>query len=292
MHQRTILLIDDDKGWVGVMTRFLRQCGYRVLSAGTCAAGIKAVEEFHPDCVLLDFELPDKEGCEAALAIRKDAQLRKTPIIMATNDDTREEAACADYKVDAFYFKMWPLMRLKGMIEALLRRVDLERDNLASGDLRLDGARSAVFLGQTQLAELSRDQFRLLALLVAKTPEFVTEEELTVHLFGEGPEADKVDAIKMLAHRLRKSLGEEVGRRVNARAAAAGYTPPRKRAPPADRQPVPAAQQPRPRTHAGAFSCPAFSNASVTDKVQSLLYTFRVSMGWPGPLNARSKHQF
>lgn len=207
MHQRTLLLIDDDEGWVKIIARFLRGSGYKVISAGTCAAGVKAVREFRPDCVLLDFNLPDMEGCEAAFAIRKDVKVRKTPIIMASNDDSQEAAAYLKYQVDGFYYKMWPLERLRGMIEVTLCRVDLERGNLSRGDIRLDGTALRVVKDAKPLATLSRDQFRMLSLLMLKAPDIVTEEEIVSHVFGEDPEADKVDAIKMLAYRLRKSLG-------------------------------------------------------------------------------------
>lgn len=214
MHQRTILLIDDDRCWSSIISRYLTGQGYGVLSAGSCAEGIKVVRGVSPDCVLLDFNLPDMDGCEAAFHIRRDAAVRKTPIIMVSNDDSLEGQAYRDYQVDGFFYKMWPLGRLKGMLEATLRRVDMERGNLRLADLRLEGEKKAVFNGATFVAELSREQFQLLSLLVARSPEFVPESEINRGVFGLAEDADKADAIKMLAHRLRHNLGAKLGRRI------------------------------------------------------------------------------
>jgi DNA-binding response OmpR family regulator len=214
MHQRTLLLIDDDNVWVGVITKFLQHHKYRVITAGNCAEGIRAVQTARPDCVMLDFNLPDMDGCEAAFAIRKDVKVRKTPIIMASNDASQEAAAYLQYQVDGFYYKLWPLERLRGMIEVTLRRVDLERGNLVHGDLRLDGEKLHVFKDSQLLTGLSQDQFKMLFLLVSKAPGRVTEDELVSHIFGESEMKDKVDAIKMLAYRLRKSLGDGLAGRI------------------------------------------------------------------------------
>ncbi|MBI5743104.1 MAG: response regulator transcription factor [Elusimicrobia bacterium] len=214
MHQRTLLLIDDDRVWSGVIARCLQELGYKVIFADTCAAGVKAAREACPDCVLLDFNLPDMDGCKAAFAIRKDVKVRKTPIIMASNDESKEFEAYQHCQVDGFYFKMWPLERLKGQLELLLLRVDMERGNLSRGDIRLDGVRLRVIKDSQPIAELSADQFKMFSLIMTKAPEFVTEADITSYVFDEDPATDKTDAIKMLAYRLRKNLGAVVGERI------------------------------------------------------------------------------
>jgi DNA-binding response OmpR family regulator len=133
---------------------------------------------------------------------------------MVSGDGRKEFESCHKYMVDGFFLKGWPLERACAMIESLLRRVDWERGIVVHNDLRLDGMSLTIFRNSKPLAELSPDQFTFLSLLITKAPAFVAEDAVVRHVFGETCDCDKVDAIKMLAHRLRQKLGPVMGRRL------------------------------------------------------------------------------
>ena len=183
MQQRTILLIDDVRTWLSTTARYFQCCNYATLKAMTCVEGMEMLRRHRPDCVLLDFNMPDMDGCAVAFQIRADADLRKTPIIMVTGEAQKELVSLHEYKVDGFFLKGWSLDRLLAMVESLLRRVDLDHGIIRNGDIRLIGSDLQVFRDSKLVTVLSREQFRLFSLLVEKSPDFVNETNILRHIY-------------------------------------------------------------------------------------------------------------
>lgn len=216
MRNRTLLIVDDDPAWLKIIAALLVRLNYRVFTAATCAAGIRLAQLHKPSCILLDFCLPDANGNAFASSIKENSELKKTPIIMVSGEEKEELRAYYEYKLDGFFLKGWRLERLLAMVESLLRRVDLDLGMVTCNDLRLDGVTFQVFRDSKLVAQLSPEQFSLLSLLIEKTPSFVLEENVIKYVFGEGDEAEKIDAIKMLVYRLRKKLGRQLARRIKS----------------------------------------------------------------------------
>jgi CheY-like chemotaxis protein len=82
---RTVLLVDDDARNIFALSSVLERRGMRVLTATT---GNEAIDILHavPDVaiVLMDIMMPDMDGYRTMQEIRKDARLRRTPIIALT----------------------------------------------------------------------------------------------------------------------------------------------------------------------------------------------------------------
>jgi CheY-like chemotaxis protein len=88
---RTVLIVDDDAGFRRVATCLLRVRGFRVVAdAADGAAAIAAVWLYRPDCVLLDVNLPDRDGLSVAQAL---TGRPGTPSIVLTSTDP---AGCPD----------------------------------------------------------------------------------------------------------------------------------------------------------------------------------------------------
>jgi len=79
-----ILVVDDDRECVEMMTHILEGEGYPVVSAMDGEAGLKAAREQCPDLVILDVEMPVKNGFEVLYEMREDQQLRDIPVIILT----------------------------------------------------------------------------------------------------------------------------------------------------------------------------------------------------------------
>jgi CheY-like chemotaxis protein len=81
----TVLLVDDDAGFLTATSLMLEQAGYRVLTAEDGAAGLAAAKEHRPDLVVADVIMnrPD-EGFALARAIRADADLADVKVLILT----------------------------------------------------------------------------------------------------------------------------------------------------------------------------------------------------------------
>jgi len=82
-----ILLVDDDRDLVDVLTLVLEQQGYRVIAGYNATEGMKLAEEQRPDLLILDVMMP--EGTEGfhlvwRLRARPESWFAQVPIIMLT----------------------------------------------------------------------------------------------------------------------------------------------------------------------------------------------------------------
>jgi signal transduction histidine kinase len=84
---RDLLVIDDDRGFVQLAERLVRATGKTVdvRWAYSGAEGISAMQEQHPDLVLLDLVMPDMNGMQVLERIQSDPDLQKIPVCLVTS---------------------------------------------------------------------------------------------------------------------------------------------------------------------------------------------------------------
>lgn len=117
-----VLLIDDDEAFQVLMRRQLERAGHDFFAVGEAAEALRAVEETHPDVVLLDYRLPGSSGLELCERLRADERYRFLPIILLSNHTTIElirEAVRVG--VNDFLEKGAPVQLLEVRIRAALR---------------------------------------------------------------------------------------------------------------------------------------------------------------------------
>lgn len=107
-----ILLVEDNPGDVRLIQEAVKVTD-RVVSLQTVSSGDGAVEFLHeasadslPDLVLLDLNLPGRDGCGVLEAIRDDPQLKLLPVIVLTSSETDEDVArCYEARANAYLTK-------------------------------------------------------------------------------------------------------------------------------------------------------------------------------------------
>jgi signal transduction histidine kinase/DNA-binding response OmpR family regulator len=100
--QRTILVIDDDPETHLLVTENLKPIHARFLSASTGAEGIEAARREHPDLILLDVRLPDRQGWEVLHDLKADPGTADIPVIVVSVVDRESlgiSLGAADYLV-------------------------------------------------------------------------------------------------------------------------------------------------------------------------------------------------
>lgn len=80
-----VMVIDDSVTVRKVTTRLLERNGYEVITAKDGVDAIAILQDFKPDIMLLDIEMPRMDGFEVATLVRHDERLQDTPIIMITS---------------------------------------------------------------------------------------------------------------------------------------------------------------------------------------------------------------
>ncbi len=70
---RRVLVIDDDNGIRDILRRALEAAGYAVHEAPDGAAGLKRFRDEGADLVITDIIMPEREGVETIMALRKES---------------------------------------------------------------------------------------------------------------------------------------------------------------------------------------------------------------------------
>jgi CheY-like chemotaxis protein len=83
-HRPVILLIEDAYDATVMITDYLENAGYNVLSARDGVAGLEQARRVHPSLILMDIQMPNMDGLEAMRQLRADPEFRAVPIIALT----------------------------------------------------------------------------------------------------------------------------------------------------------------------------------------------------------------
>jgi len=83
-----ILLIDDSSWWLKRMGKLISQLGHEVVTQNGMVAGLQAVGEHNPDCVVSDLLMPDGDGFQILKTLRQ--QNNNVPVIVLTADFQQE----------------------------------------------------------------------------------------------------------------------------------------------------------------------------------------------------------
>lgn len=176
----TLLIIEDEPELVRVLRSYLEQAGYTVLAEVRGDTGLAAWEDRHPDCVILDLNLPGMDGLEVARSIRRQ-ETHRTPVIMLTaRADETDQLIGLELGADDYIPKPFSPRIVVARVKALLRRTDgseVTRQPLYIADLEID--RDAHVLTRSgKVIELTPTEFSLLTVLAAQPGRVFTRLQL------------------------------------------------------------------------------------------------------------------
>ena len=109
MKQPRILIVDDDPNVSRLVAAHLEKSGaYQILIENRSFAATAVARSFRPDLVLLDVDMPGKDGGEVAAEIMADASLAHTPIIFLTSLVAHSETGGTSKMLGGFPFLAKP----------------------------------------------------------------------------------------------------------------------------------------------------------------------------------------
>ncbi len=202
-----LLLIEDDPAICEMLHTFLSTQGFDVSTAATGQDGLNQLYDKKPDCLLLDWMLPDTSGVRLIKKIRAQDALADLPVLMLTAKAQEEDKVTGlEAGVDDYLTKPVPLKELLARIRALLRRAQrLDPDNrIRIGCLHLSPETRTVF-ADTHALPITGKEFDLLRFFMQKPDRVFSRSQLLDHVWGASAwiEERTVDVHIM---RLRKIL--------------------------------------------------------------------------------------
>jgi two-component system alkaline phosphatase synthesis response regulator PhoP len=166
-----ILIVDDEPQISAVISAYLINSGYRTVTAQDGKTALEIFEEKHPALILLDLNLPGKDGLEVCQTIRQDSDV---PIIMLTaRSEETDKLVGLELGADDYIVKPFSPREVVARVKTVLRRSGTGPDSqlIKSERLEIDPTQHTV-LRDGQPIELTPTEFDLLVIL-AQNPRRV-----------------------------------------------------------------------------------------------------------------------
>lgn len=192
MSKQKILVIEDERALVEVLTYNLTNEGFEVISATDGQDGLRRAQRDLPDLVILDLMLPVIDGLQVCRQLRSDPRTQDLRILMLTaRSEEIDEIVGFNMGADDYVTKPFKIKPLIHRIKALLRRTIPDRahaDRLAVRGLEIDRLNHQVKLNGTELM-LTPTEFRLLWVLARQPGRPFSRHELMDSSRGEDANA-------------------------------------------------------------------------------------------------------
>lgn len=182
-----ILTIEDEQEINTFLKSNLENNGFTVDIAETAEGGLFLADTNEHDLILLDLNLPDKNGIEVCKCLRLSGN--KVPVlILSVNDTTNDKVSLLNAGADDYLTKPFSITELIARINAITRRPrTISSEILSYEDLSLD-CNKQIIKKDNKTIYLTRKEFILLKYLLKNKGRIISRGEILEHVWDK--EAD------------------------------------------------------------------------------------------------------
>lgn len=208
-----ILVVEDEKPISDILKFNLEKEGYTVICAFDGNEAIELAETEHPDLILLDVMLPEKDGNEVCREIRKTMHM---PIIMLTAKDSEiDKVLGLEFGADDYVTKPFSNRELIARIKANLRRskqavdqsVEAEKKEIHLGSITIHPDAYSVSKNGDHI-DLTHREFELFYYLGRHIGQVMTREHLLETVWGYDYFGD-LRTVDVTVRRLREKVEDD-----------------------------------------------------------------------------------
>ncbi|MCK7460780.1 MAG: response regulator [Sphingobacterium sp.] len=181
--KNTIVVCDDESQIRKILTISLESADYKVVEAENGRDAITQVATSHPQLVILDLGLPDRDGLSVLKEIRT---WTSVPVIILSVKNSEEDIVKAlDLGADDYLTKPFNTSELLARIRANIRRTIQgdEETVFQNGNLVIDLASRIVKKANTEI-KLTNTEYLLLVLLAKNTDKVLTHRYILKEIWG------------------------------------------------------------------------------------------------------------
>jgi DNA-binding response OmpR family regulator len=205
-----ILIVEDEARIARLVRLYLEEAGFQAVIVDNGSLALPAFRHEHPELVILDLNLPGKDGLDVCRELRRESDV---PIIMLTaRTEEADRLIGLELGADDYVVKPFSPREVVARVRAVLRRTaggPAPSEVLQAGSLRIDLAAHRAWLGEHAL-DLTPSEFDILAALARNAGRVMTRMQLLDDTQGvayEGYERTIDQHIK----NLRRKTEDEVG---------------------------------------------------------------------------------
>lgn len=207
MKKNRILIVEDEPTIAETLKLYLVKEGFDVEVIGDGYEAVSRFQELDPILILLDLNLPGKDGMEVCQQIRSFSHV---PIIMVTaRDEEEDKLQGLQLGADDYITKPFSVREVVARIQALLRRAwnpDIRQDRLMVDDLVIDRKSMQVWKAGEEI-QLTPTEFKVLAVLMENAGHVLSRSQIIDAMHGysyEGFERTLDSHIKNVRHKIEE----------------------------------------------------------------------------------------
>jgi two-component system phosphate regulon response regulator PhoB len=211
MSKQTILIVEDDRNIVELVSINLRKEGYEVIAAPDGETALRKARVESPACILLDLMLPGMDGLEICKTLKNDTTTKHIPIIMVTaKSEEADIVAGLELGADDYITKPFSprvlMARLRAVLRRQIRQSADETTPITIHDLKIHPGRHEVLV-KGEAAALTFLEFKVLHFLAARPGWVFTRYQIVEAVRGDNyPVTDR--SVDVVIVGLRKKLGK------------------------------------------------------------------------------------
>ena len=205
--KNTIVVCDDESQIRKILTISLESADYKVVEAENGRDAITKVATAHPQLVILDLGLPDRDGLSVLKEIRT---WTSVPVIILSVKNSEEDIVKAlDLGADDYLTKPFNTSELLARIRANIRRTIQgdEETVFQNGNLVIDLASRIVKKANTEI-KLTNTEYLLLVLLAKNTDKVLTHRYILKEIWGPSA-VENSQYLRVFIGQLRKKIEDD-----------------------------------------------------------------------------------
>lgn len=201
-----ILIIEDEIELSKSMVTYLHRESYTCDTAVDYNEGMRKIESFEYDCILLDISLPGGSGFQILKALKDNNKLDGV-IIISAKDSVEDRIAGLNLGADDYLPKPFHLSELSARIAAVIRRKWFQGSNvLVYNELTIDLLAKTVSVNGKPV-DITRKEYDLLLYLASNKNRVISKNAIAENISGDSADLyDNFDFIYAHMKNLKKKL--------------------------------------------------------------------------------------
>lgn len=201
-----ILIVEDEKELSKSMATYLQRESYTCDVAYDFKDGMRKIEIYDYDCILLDISLPGGSGLKILKALKDDKKLDGV-IIISAKDSLDDKIAGLNLGADDYLPKPFHLSELSARIAAVIRRKRFQGSNvMVMNELTIDLQAKTVSVNNKPV-DITRKEYDLLLYLVSNKNRVISKNAIAENISGDSADLyDNFDFIYAHMKNLKKKL--------------------------------------------------------------------------------------
>ncbi len=203
---KKILILEDEEAIRDELVILLSSSGYSAEGLTSFENSVEDILKAAPDMVLLDINLPHKNGKDILKELRTKSDV---PVIMVTSSDAeRDELVSIGYGADDYITKPYnPTLLLLRMGNIFKRLGGSSSDTAEYGDVSIDFRRSMIIAKDGSETVLSKNEMLILSFLYNNKGQIVSRDDLMTDLWNNSEYLND-NALTVNISRLRSKLAD------------------------------------------------------------------------------------